>query len=159
MILPSTVRRLRAVLPSVAGLLLLVGCTTRPAFLPNPDPSLKKPNAEFKADAADRHYEASAPRAGDADGAVEIDYAVRRLSLIDSSATDWDNVELWVNHQYVILVPHVQANAARAELLNFNSIFDTQGNALPADATASPIRSVELFMGGKMYHLNTQLAD
>ena len=142
-----------------AAVMLLAGCTTRPAFLPNPDPSLKKPNAEFKADAAGRTYEATAPRAGDADGAVEIDYAVRRLSLVDSSPADWDNVELWVNRTYVIFVPHVQANAARAELLNFNSIFDTQGNALPADATTSPIRTVELFMGGKMYHLNTQLAD
>jgi len=45
------------------ALISLSGCVTRPPFLANADPALRKTSAQFSADAANRAYEADAPRA------------------------------------------------------------------------------------------------
>lgn len=156
-------RRFRLLSPhgAAAGslVLLLAGCTTRPAYFPNADPALRKDQWQFAADARTRHYEANAPRGGMADGGVEIDYAVRRLNLVNSSPTDWTNVEIWVDKKYVIFVPRVLAHAQRAELLDFNTIFDQGGRPLPPDISTTPINTVEMFRDGKMYDLMVRLAD
>jgi hypothetical protein len=141
------------------GVLLAGGCTTRPAFFRNSDPALRKEQWEFAADARTRHYEADAPRGGPADGGAEVDYSVRRINVVNSSAADWVNVEIWVDHRYVIMVPRVLAHAQRAELLDFNSIFDHDGHYLPADINTTPINSIELFRDGKMYDMTVRLAD
>lgn len=150
----STIRRL-----AIPAILIAAGCTTRPAFFHNPDPALRKEQWQFAADARTRHYEADAPRAGNANGGVEIDYAVRRLNLVNSSSHDWVNVEIWVDKKYVIMVPRVLAEAQRAELLDFNTIFDHDGRPLPPDINTTQITTVEMYRDGKMYDLPIHLAD
>jgi hypothetical protein len=138
---------------------VICGCTTRPSFISNADPALRKSKSEFAADAAKRHYESDASRAGNANGGAEIDYGVHHLSLVNSSSQDWNNVEIWVNQKYVIMIPKIPADAARAEVVGFDLIFDPQGESFPMDSAKTPITSVEMYTDGKMYTLMTQLAD
>lgn len=142
------------------GSMLAVGCTTRPPFMTNADPALRKSSAQFAADAAHRHYEADAPKGGFANGRAEVDYGIHRITIANSSNEDWDNVELWLNHEYVVFIPKVPANAARSESMNFQYIFDQHGNSFPTNSLETPINSVDLFMNGKMYSLGQPaLAD
>jgi hypothetical protein len=150
----------RAAAVSILGVVLAgAGCTTRPPFFPNPDPSMHKTAAQFAADAAHRHYESDAPKAGFADGRVEVDYGIHELKIANSSSQDWDNVEIWLNQKYVVFVPRVPANAASAELIIFQNIYDQDGDYFPLDSSQTPINSIEMFKDGKMYTLNMQLAD
>jgi hypothetical protein len=140
---------------------MMPGCTSRPSFVrsANADPALRKSNAEFAADAAHRQYEANANRAGAANGGVEIDYGFHYLSLVNSSSQDWNNVEIWVNQKYVIMIPKISADAARAEIVSFDMIYDSHGASFPTDSQKTPITSVEMYSDGKMFTLMTQLAD
>jgi len=138
----------------------LIGCTQRPPFMPNPDPALHKNASQFAADAAHRHYEADAPKAGDANGRVEIDYGLHRVSIVNSSTEDWNDVEIWFNQKYVIALPKILGNASRAESIDFQTIFDEHGNHLPFDGGQEPVNTVEMFKDGKMYSLGSpRLAD
>src|SRR3954470_17628991 len=95
------------------------GCTQRPPFMPNSDPALHKNASQFAADAAHRKYEADAPKAGEANGRVEIDYGLHRVHIVNSSTEDWNDVEIWINQKYVIALPKILANASRAEMIDF----------------------------------------
>jgi hypothetical protein len=138
---------------------VMSGCTTRPSFIRNADPDLRKSKGEFAADAAKRQYESTAPRAGSANGGAVIDYGIHQITLVNSSSQDWNNVEIWLNHQYVILIPKIPADAARAEIVNFNTIFIPKGASFPTDSGTNPITSVEMYKDGSMFTLMTQLAD
>src|ERR1700722_20295450 len=125
------------------ALIAFEGCTTRPPFLTNADPALRKSNAEFAADAAKRSYEADAPKGGNANEGTEVDYGIHRLSVVSCSSEDWNNVEIWLNKRYVVLIPQVPAHAARAEMLSFESFYDQNGNYFPLDSSVAPIETVE----------------
>ena len=144
--------------------IVMVGCTTRPPFFPNADSDLRKSSKDFAADAANRHYEASAPRGGDADGRAEVDYGYDRIYLADTSPTDWNNCELWINKMYVIFLPKVAGNGARALTINFASLFDASGEhfpfkSTPLTGTQTPVDTIEIYRGGKMYNVTMALAD
>src|SRR5258707_1487043 len=88
----------------LTGAVVLSTCTTRPPFLANADPALRKTNAQFASDAAKRSYPADAPKGGQANGGAEVDYGIHRLSIVNSSSEDWNNVEIWLNKKYVIFI-------------------------------------------------------
>jgi hypothetical protein len=139
---------------------VLSGCTTRPPFLANADPALRKTNAQFASDAAKRNYPADAAKAGNANGGCEVDYGIHRLSIVNSSSEDWNNVEVWLNKKYVIFIPNVPAHAAHVEMLDFRSIYDQNGNYFPLNSAVTPIDSVEMLKDGKLYSLGQpRLAD
>src|ERR1700722_20961280 len=144
------------------GLFLFAsGCTSRPSFVrsANADPARRKSNAEFAQDASLPQYESNASPAGAANGGAVIDYGFHYLSLVNSSNQDWINVEIWVNQKYVIMIPKISANAAQAEIVSFDMIYDSHGASFPTDSAKTPITSVEVFDSGKMFSLMTQLAD
>jgi hypothetical protein len=148
------------ILSMVALLCGVTACTTRPTFLSNADPALRKTSAQFSADAAHRNYEADAPKGGLANGGAEVDYGIHRLSIVNSSSEDWKDVEIWLNKKYVILVPVVPAQAAHVEMLEFKTIYDQNGNSFPLDSAVTPIETVEMYKDGKMYSLGQpRLAD
>ena len=146
---------------TLAGLLALalVGCTQRPPFMENADPALRKSSAQFASDAAKRHYETDAPKVGDPNGRVEVDYGLHRINIVNASPEDWTDVEVWVNQKYVVSVPKIPGKAVQAEIINFQSLYDDQGNYFPV-LTQQEITSVEVYRDGKMYSLGQpRLAD
>jgi hypothetical protein len=137
---------------------VVAGCSGRTSLFPNSDKNLRKTPAEFAADAAKRTYPASAPRGGDAQAQAAIDHGVlNRIDVSNLSDETWNNVELWVNEKYVVVIPEWPGK--RLEQINFQMLFDRDGKAFPIDNKNIRANKVEIFRNGKLYNVPSRLAD
>jgi hypothetical protein len=105
----------RLVRPIAALLALIVvaggmGCSGRVAVMPNSDKSLRRTPAQFAAESAKRSYPADLPDAGKANARAQVAYEVDQIQVINLSEEDWNDVELWVNHKYVVHLPLVESS-------------------------------------------------
>lgn len=143
---------------------LLIGCggPGTPSVLPNSDPYLNdRTSAQFAADAAKRTFPADAPR-GDAKEApvrAQVRYwLAKEIEIVNLSKTqDYKDVELWLNRKYVVFLPKMEKDVLK--VLNFNMIYDRDGNFFTVSKEAPRIERMEMVMGGKVYEVPTQLAD
>ena len=134
----------------------------RPALFPNTDPSLRKTSTEFAVDAAKRFpFKADAPSGGDAAGRVaKVGYMAKRVEIINLSGDDWNNVEVWINQEYVVFVPKLAKTKERVTVLPFQMLFNDQGHSFPdANDKQTMVNKVQVYMDGKMYDVHLQLAD
>ena len=142
----------------VTALFVVGGCAGRPALLPNPDPTLDKPSTVFAADAVKRFpYKSDAPRGGEAVARAQVGYTLNRIDIINLSDEDWSDVEVWVNQGYVVHVPLMKAHELKR--LNFQMLYNDNGQYFPVDNSKVLVKSVELYRDGKMYTVPVQLAD
>jgi hypothetical protein len=140
----------------------LAGCSGRPSLIPNSDPALRKTSAQFAADAAKRFpFNADLPAGGVAQGRAQVGYGLDTVQVVNLSGEDWDNVELWINRKFVVLVPKIPARSQRAKSLNFQMFFDDRGHYFPLDNSVPDrmIRQLEMVRGGKLYTIPFRLAD
>lgn len=142
---------------TVALALAVLSCEKRPSLFRNSDPALNKTSSQFSSDAANRSYHADAPRAGQADGRASVDYQFNTVQVANLSAGDWNDVEVWVNHKYVVYVPRIPARELRT--FNFQMLFDGRGNHLPTRSASPQVQAVELYMDGQMYDVPIRLAE
>ncbi|HEY8667773.1 MAG TPA: hypothetical protein VIL86_13990 [Tepidisphaeraceae bacterium] len=154
----------------VSALLTLtaIGCAGRPSLIPNPDASLRMKSTEFAADAAKRHpFKEDAPHAGKAVGLSQVEYVWNRLQITNLSNEDWQDIEVWVNRQYVVHVPKLAHGSRLGVLLPFQMIYDDKGANFPTDnrklmiqdLNGDGVPDLELYMNGKIYTVDCQLAD
>ena len=147
-------------LPALTAIALIVaGCAGgRPALIPNPDKNLRKASAQFAADAAVRHpYKSEAPRGGEAVARSQVGYSLDRLDLVNLSADEWQDVEVWVNQKYVVHLPRIEPNTLK--IINFQMLYDDKGNYFPTNNKKVLVNKVEVFKDGKMYDVPVRLAD
>ena len=143
---------------AIAALVLIAGCSGRPTIIPNSDKSLRKTSAEFAADAAKRHpYKSDAPRGGEAVARSTIGYTLNQLDVVNLSDEEWDDVEIWVNQQYVVFIPKMEPKKLKS--IAFQMLFDDKGNYFPLDNSKVQIKKVEVYRGGKMYDIPVKLGD
>lgn len=143
---------------SAAAVLMMVGCAGRPSLLPNPSRDLRKSSAQLAADAAKRHpYKDGSPRGGAAIARAQVGYWANVLEVVNLSDTDWNDVEVWVNHKYVCYAPKM--GRMEDKKLYFQMLFDADGLSFPTDNSVYRVETVELFMNGKLYDVTTKLAD
>jgi len=139
----------------------LTGCSGRATILPNPDPALRKTSTEFAVDAVRQFpYPANAPQAGNAPGRAQVGYMVKRVEIVNLSADDWNNVDVWLNQKYVVSVPKMKPQIL--EELPFQMFYDDQGHYFPkenGDPSDPMVKKIEIYMDGKMYNVPLQLAD
>jgi hypothetical protein len=140
-----------------AAALSVAGCNGKPALIPNSDESLRKDSTVFAADAAKRHYESDAPRVASAPFRAEIGVMLTKFDLANTGDAEWDNVEVWVNKQYVVFVPKFEAKTSKT--LDFQMFFDANGNHFDTKGGQNPVKSLEIYHDGKMYSVTTQLSD
>lgn len=140
------------------SLLTMVGCSGRPEIFPNSDGSLNKTSTQFAADAARRFpYKLDAARGGAAESRAEVGYPLDTLDVVNLSDTEWDDVELWVNQEYVVSLNKMEPK--KLKHLTFQMIFNSEGKSFPTDNTKIRIEKLELLRDGKMYDVKVQLAD
>ncbi len=138
--------------------LLVAGCSNDgPTPFPPVDKNLRKPTAQLAADAAKRHpFKADAPQGGIAVARAEVDYGFLRLiNITNLSDQDWDNVEIWINRKYVVMVPKIIHNYQ--ETINFQLFFDDSGFNFPIRGVR--IEKLEMLRDGKIYQIPLHLAD
>jgi hypothetical protein len=151
---------------SVSGIVLslvalLAGCSGRASLLPNSDPALRKTSTEFAVDSAKRFpFKGDAPQGGAAIGRAQVGYMVKRVEIVNLSADDWTNLEVWVNQKYVVYLPLMKPHDLKE--LPFQMMFDDKGEYFPGENSKPDdaiVKKVQIFMGGKMYDVPLQLAD
>ena len=137
---------------------LVGGCSGRPSMIPNSDKSLRKTSAEFAADAAKRHpYKKDAPRGGEAVARAQVGYTLNQIDLVNLSQDTWNDVEVWVNQNYVVFVPTMAPN--KLETIPFQMLFDDKGSYFPLDNKKTLVTKVEVYHDGKMYDVPVKLGD
>jgi hypothetical protein len=137
-------------------LAVLTGCLGRPQLFPNSDKNLQKTSTAFAADAAKRFpYKLDAPRAGEAQARAQVGYMSDVFEIVNVSDTDWENVEVWINQQYVVFLPTMESQTLKH--MTFHMIYNDKGQNLPTNKYQ--IEKVELLRDGKMYDVKLQLAD
>src|SRR3954471_16642269 len=116
----------------IAAAALLTGCAGRVSLIPNTDPNLRKSSTQFAADAAARHpFKADAPKAGEAVARAQVGYMLNRIDIENLSSEDWQDVDVWVNQQYVVHLPKMEHG--KLKILPFQMIYDDKGNYFPLD--------------------------
>lgn len=149
-----------AVLVSVAfATFFSAGCNT-PTVLPNSDPNLRKTSTQFAADAAKRHpFKADAPRGGEALATATYNLTFSTLAILNYSDEGWTDVEVWVNQNYMVFLPHLEKGNAGVETVPFSMLFDDSGNAFWTDNGKNPVKTVEIYRKGKMYTVPVKLGE
>lgn len=143
----------------VGSLAAITGCAGgRPSVIPNPDAGLRKTSVEFAADAVKRHpYKSDAPKGGEAVAAAQVGYWMNRLEIVNLSGETWQEVEVWVNRNWVVMVPKMEPKQLKR--LNFEMLYDDSGHYFPVDNNKVRITDVTIYHDGKMYDVPWQLAD
>lgn len=144
-----------AVLAAAVAALLLAGCQVNSTnAVPNPDRNLRKKPEQFKADASKRAYPGAAttqpsPFRG------EVDYQLDVINIVNLSETDWTDVEVWANGQYVCFVPTFPAKMQRG--IAFRILFSPEGQRPPLSGLW--LEKVEIVKGGTVYPVVIRAAD
>ena len=144
----------------LGALIVSAGCAGRPSLLPNGDPNLRKTSAEFAADAAKRHpFHADLPHGGEALARCQVDYTFKTLELLNYGDEEWDDVEIWVNQNFVCYIPKIEKGKERTKLLNFQMLYDANGNYFWTDGGKILVKQLEMVHDGKIYSVPLALAD
>ncbi len=139
----------------LASVLVLVGCES-PTIFPNPDPNLRKSKDQFAADAGQRFpYKADAPRAAEPRARAQVGYFDNRVEVVNFTDEDWNDVEIWVNRQYVCFVPKMESRKLKE--IQFTLLYNESGQHFPRDGAR--VESVDIYRDGTMYSLVVHNAD
>ena len=145
---------------AVLTLLGIWGCSDRPTIFDNPDPNLRLSSSELRGDAISRFpYKQEAPKAREIQARAQVAYQINRMEVVNFSQSDWDDVEVWVNHKYVCHVPKMQRGQLKE--IHFPMLFDEKGNSFPMNSNQGKmlVRSVEILHDGKMYQVTVEAAE
>jgi len=138
------------------GAVLAGGCTDTPGMLRNQDASLRRPTSVIRADAAQRVYPSEAPRVRGLASRSQIGYMAKTVEVANLSTEDWENVEVWVNKQFVVFLPRIEKGTLRA--IPFDAMFDRDGRHIPKNSRTFVVETVEVFMGGKLHDVKVTVA-
>lgn len=129
----------------------LAGCSSEghTSFWANPDPLMRRSAATFAADAAKRSYPATAPHGPQATARAEFDQMMGRIDLVNLTAADVQNVEVWINQQYVVQIPTIKSQGD--EKLDFEMFYDHDGHIFTTNGGKNPIKMMELFHDGQLF--------
>jgi predicted small lipoprotein YifL len=146
-----------AVLFGLTALAAGCGSDGQPTLVPNPEPALRKTSSELASDAAKRSYEVEAPKGENVQARGEYSLVTRKFEVANLSDTDWENVEVWVNQKFVVLVPHMVHAAGTAYRIDFEMLYDRDGHHFETDGGKTPVQSLQFFRDGKMYDVTATL--
>jgi hypothetical protein len=141
---------------SVVGLLMM-GCESTVSIVPNPDATLRKPPAAFAADASKRQYELDAPKESDKQFRADYALVLRQIDLANVSSSDCQNVEVWINEQYVVYCPEFSGKTDKT--LKFTMFYDQHGHRFDTQGGKNPIKILEVYRDGTMYEVINHVAD
>jgi hypothetical protein len=135
----------------------VAGCN-QPTVFQNPDPQLRHTLSDFRADAQRRFpYKFDTPRVREDQARAQIEYGLNRLDVVNFSGSDWHDVEVWVNRQYVCYVPVMEDR--KLKRIDFPMLMDLYGVHFPLDNRKEVVRSVELLKDGQFHEVEFACYD
>jgi len=141
---------MKSILPILA-VAVMAGCT-QPTLIQNPDPELRHSVSELKTDSSARFpYRFDAPHMKDSTARSQVDYGFDRLDILNFSGEDWENVEVWVNRQYVCHVPELKDR--KLSRIDFAMLYNIYGKNFPLDNTKEIVHTVEVYKDGQFHDL------
>lgn len=142
---------------AVVGLLGSAGgCEETPGYYPNQDLTLRRPVKEIRADAAQRIYPVDAAKVKNLPVRARIGYMAKTVDVVNLTDTDWTDVEVWVNGQWVCHLPRMEAGVLKS--IPWNAFYDREGKSLPRESQSFVVSQVEVYMGGKLYAVPITIA-
>jgi hypothetical protein len=145
---------------ALLGLGLTLGCSGRPSLLPPTDPNLRKTMTQFAADAVKRHpYKSDAPRGGEAMARASVEYTFNSIQILNYSDTDWKDVEIWINQNYVLFLPELPHGKDGSKNVEFAMFFDDGGNYFQTKSGKIRVDQLEMYRDGKMYTIKATPQD
>jgi hypothetical protein len=137
--------------------LLIAGCEQSVSLIPNNDPSLRKPTAQFSADASKRAYEADAPKTASDDFRAGYALTYRRVEMANISDEDYSNIEVWINGKYVVYCNKFEKKSGKS--LPFRDFFDGQGHRFDTADGNNAIQTIEVYADGNMHQVKSHVED
>ena len=137
-------------------LIILTGCEATPSVVPVSDPALSKTSAQYAADAV-KHFpfKSDTPAGQVTPARALVDYSLDFIDLVNLSNHDLVNPEIWMNRQYVMVVPLLKAGEIKR--LNFRMFYDDRGDHFPLNNNIEKggviIRQLEIIVDGKLYQV------
>lgn len=132
------------------------GCTSGNNRLnPNPEKSFQKKPRQLTAYASERAYPAEATKAEKSPIVAEVDYGIDVINLVNLGTEDWQDVDVWVNQQYVVKLASLRVGVQRG--INFRLLYDNAGHQAPSKGVW--IKTVEIERGGELYPVRLKIAD
>src|SRR4051812_18116171 len=151
---------LKSALAAAAIVLALAGCTDRTTMFDNPDPNLRLTASEMRGDALGRFpFKEETPKVRETQVRAQVIYPLNRMELVNFTGSEWDDVEVWVNRQYVCHIPKMQDRQLKE--IHFPMLFDQKGNNFPMNSNKGKmlVKNVEILRDGKLYQLTVETAD
>jgi hypothetical protein len=72
----------------------------------------------------------------------------KRLDVVNLAGADWKDVEVWINHLYVVYVPTWQQMEDKK--FDFTMFYDRDGNHFETHGGEYPLQTVEIYHDGKL---------
>ncbi len=133
------------------------GCTKNATVLPNADATLNKSAAQFRAEAAAVHpFPADAPVVGEIAGRANVGYTYNQITVTNFSGTDWVDVQIWLNGQYVVPIERIETGTIRR--LSFKFFYNEVGERFPLSNRVTRVESMDIFVNGVRYKLPFEMA-
>jgi hypothetical protein len=145
-------------LPAAALGFILAGCNDQPTLFQNPDPNLRLTKTQLLSDSESRFpYKTDAPRAAESRVRAQVHYDLKRMEIVNFTGQDIDNVDIWVNREYVCHVPKMEDRQLKE--IHFPMLYNHKGETFPMDNRRTFIRTVEIYRNGTLYDVVAHAAD
>jgi hypothetical protein len=146
-------------LVSVGAMLLCLGGCGLSYVVRNTDPALRRESEEFAADAAHRFpFRDDAPAANETVAQAEVNYGLfDQINLTNTSDADLQNVEVWINKNYVVYLPVIEKKTNKR--ISFDMLYDNSGHHFKVNEEQPMVKSIQLLADGKVYEVPVHLAD
>lgn len=142
---------LAAALAVLAG-----GCASGTSRInPNPEKSLQKKPKELVAYAAEKEFPVDAQKMEQSPVLAEVDYGLDVINLVNLGTEDWQDVDVWVNQQYVVKLGSLPVGRQRG--INFHLLYDKAGQRAPSKGVW--VKSIEIVRGDEVYSPRVRMAD
>jgi hypothetical protein len=137
-----------------------IGCEGTVSLIPDADPALRQPPPVFAADAAKRRFEAEAPLRQSKDFMAQYElnpFLSRQVDLANVSGQNLSNVEVWINHTYVVFCHSFPKQTDKT--LYFTMFYDRDGHHYSTEGGKDPIASIDVYYDGVMHSVPHHVAD
>ena len=74
---------------------------------------------------------------------AQVGYTLNHIDIVNLSKEPWNDVEIWVNQNYVVHLPVMEPN--KLKTIEFTMLYDDKGNYFPLDNSKVLVKKGKAF--------------